>query len=220
MPLLKICGTTSTVDAQLAADLGADYLGIIVEHPPSPRSVGLGQAVEIRSAVACPVVAVTVNQSLTRLLEIWDELRPAALQLHGDESPNLIAQLKERDVTVWSVLHGDNVPAQAQHATEAGVDAILVDARDTAGGETIYGGTGLHSDWEMARTLVEQGYRVILAGGLTPENVAAAIHAVNPWMVDVVSGVEASKGVKDAGKLRAFAKAVQAARRLKPRQEG
>jgi phosphoribosylanthranilate isomerase len=85
-----------------------------------------------------------------------------------------------------------------------------VDSRHARGQATIYGGTGHLADWHAAATLVEQGHRVILAGGLTPDNVAQALERVGPWMVDIVSGVEARKGVKDAAKVRAF---IESARR-------
>ena len=204
--LVKICGTTSVADGLLAQDEGANYIGLILEHPPSPRSVELPVAQSIRSAISRPLVAVTVNLSVPRLMEIWNGLRPAALQLHGDESASTVRELKERGATVWKVLDGESerVLCQASAMAAAGADALLIDARARADGETIYGGTGSLADWSTARALVEQGYRVILAGGLHPENVAEAIASVRPWMVDVVSGVESSKGVKDPAKLQAF----------------
>ena len=90
--------------------------------------------------------------------------------------------------------------------TEAGAQALVVDAREIGANGTIYGGTGHVADWSAARLLVDEGLRVILAGGLTPANVARAIETVNPWGVDVVSGVEVEtrKGAKDAGKVREF----------------
>lgn len=209
--LVKICGTTSAHDAELTALAGADYLGIIVEHPPSPRCVSLDDAICIRDAVDTPVVAVTVNLPLERLLHIHDVLRPYALQLHGDESPALVRELKARGVTVWAVVAGDAsiVRQRAAELWEAGADAILVDARITSASGTIYGGTGHTSDWQVARELVESDMRVVLAGGLNPENVADAIQTVQPWIVDVISGVEANKGVKDAHKVEQFILAAQ-----------
>ncbi len=209
--LIKICGNTTVADVQLAARLGADYVGIIVEHAPSPRNIDLEQAAEIRRAVDIRLVAVTVNLPLARLLHIHDELRPAALQLHGDETPELVSQLKSHKITVWAVATGaaDHVPQRAHVLNEAGADAILIDARHIASSGTIYGGTGQLSDWETARELVEGGVRVILAGGLDPHNVGPAVRAVRPWMVDVVSGVEAGKGIKDAGKVQEFIEAAR-----------
>jgi phosphoribosylanthranilate isomerase len=209
--LIKICGTTSLEDARMAAHAGADFVGVIVEHAPSPRNVALDLAGRIGAAVAVPLVAVTVNLSLDRLLHIHEVLRPAVLQLHGDETPQLVRRITARGLRVWAVAAGE-VTAVRQRAldlTEAGAEAILVDARATSAGGTVYGGTGRRSDWESARALVEAGGRVILAGGLTPQNVAPAVRAVRPWMVDVVSGVEARPGAKDPCKVHRFIEAVR-----------
>ncbi|MBV9866931.1 MAG: phosphoribosylanthranilate isomerase [Abitibacteriaceae bacterium] len=204
--LIKICGNTSVEDALMAERAGANYLGVIVEHAPSPRQVDLAQAQRIRAAVSLPVVAVTVNLPLERLLHIHEVMQPAAFQLHGDESPELVRQLKTHGITVWGVASGDTafVRQRALDLSEAGADVIQVDARHESANGTIYGGTGQISDWQLARELVERGLRINLAGGLTPENVAEAINTVQPWMVDVVSGVEARKGVKDGEKVRKF----------------
>jgi phosphoribosylanthranilate isomerase len=205
--LVKICGNTSVADAQMAARAGADYLGVIVEHQPSPRSTSLERAREIRAATACPIVAVTVNLTLDRLLHIADVLQPAALQLHGDERAEMVRQLKSHGLTVWAACAGEAqaLRRRALEMTEAGASAILMDARATGeSGGIVYGGTGHLGDWQTARALMEDGLHVILAGGLNPTNVAEAIDAVQPWMVDVVSGVEASKGIKDPLKVRRF----------------
>ncbi len=211
---LKICGTTSLADAKTSA--GADALGVIVRHAASPRHVDDETARAMSQDVAGVIVVVSVNQSLQALEQIARDLRPLALQLHGDESPQLVRELVARGFTVWKALSGDAVTltAQARVYTEAGASALVVDARETKNGGTIYGGTGHTADWDAARALVDEGYRVILAGGLTPENVARAIESVRPWGVDVVSGVEARKGVKDAEKVRAWIEAARAAANL------
>jgi phosphoribosylanthranilate isomerase len=211
-PLIKICGTTSPRDAQWAAQAGADYLGIVVEHPPSPRSLPLEEAVAVAAATTLPVVAVTVNLPLQRLLRIHRVLRPAALQLHGDETAELVRALRAVGITVWGVAGGTSATARrrATELVDAGATAIVVDARAVHAGATIYGGTGETADWSVARELAEAGRRVILAGGLTPRNVAQAIAEAQPWMVDVVSGVETAKGRKDETKIRAFVAAARA----------
>ncbi|HEX8834835.1 MAG TPA: phosphoribosylanthranilate isomerase [Abditibacteriaceae bacterium] len=208
--LVKICGTTTLADALLARDAVADYLGAIVEYPPSPRHISVEDAREI-FRLELPVVAVTVNQTLDTLLRIARELQPAALQLHGDESPELVRALKAEGLTVWAACSGEPeaVRKRALVMTAAGADAVLLDARAVSNGEIIYGGTGHRADWNLARELVEEGLRVILAGGLNPESVADAIDFVRPWMVDVASGVEARKGVKDAAKVTQFIKNVR-----------
>ena len=203
---LKICGTTSLADAQLSARAGADALGVIVNHPASPRHVEIETARAIAACVQVPVVAVSVNQSLESLEEIARALRPLALQLHGDESPDLVRALVGRGCTVWKAIAGASLLNDAQIYTDAGASALVVDAREIGASGTIYGGTGHLADWSAARALVDAGFRVILAGGLTPANVTRAIEIVNPWGVDVVSGVEARKGIKDAVKVSEFAR--------------
>ncbi|HEX8464937.1 MAG TPA: phosphoribosylanthranilate isomerase [Abditibacterium sp.] len=202
----KICGTTSLGDAQLAREAGADFLGVILHHPASPRHVSLEVARQISDSVSLSVVALGVNQSLETWLHIAEALRPVALQLHGDEAPELVAALAARGFSVWKAIAGDEnaLLAQARLFSQAGAKAIVVDAREIAPGGTIYGGTGHLADWNGARRLVELGFRVVLAGGLDPDNVARAVETVQPWGVDVVSGVEASKGRKDAAKVRDF----------------
>ncbi len=202
--LVKICGTTSISDALLTQDAGADYLGVIL-HPPSPRNIDLATAKAIRDAVAIPVVAITVNLSLEQLLEINRELAPAVLQLHGDEPLPLVEALVKQGLRVWAAVGGEQARERANDMLKAGVEAVLVDARaKTKTGDTIYGGTGKRSDWDLARELREAGARVILSGGLSPDNVAEAIETVQPWLVDTVSGVESEPGVKDVEKLRQF----------------
>lgn len=210
--LIKICGTTSPTDAKLAQEAGADFLGVILEHPASPRSVSLETAREIGAAVSLPLVAVTVNLPLARLLEIHEVLRPHALQLHGDETPELAGELVAHHIRVWAVVAGekDTIYQRAAQLQNAGADAILVDARDTSQGATIYGGTGHQADWNVAPKLAQIGVRLILAGGLDAQNVDAAIKKVRPVMVDCVSGVEAQKGRKDPQKVRDFVAAVRA----------
>ena len=209
-PQIKICGTTSIEDALLAQDSGADFLGIVVEHAPSPRSVFLSKAQEIAQSVTIPIVIVTVNRDKTWLSEAQQLLNAHALQLHGDESPDLVRELKAQNIEVWTAISGNDAHDRARQMLDAGSDSLLIDARSHNQNGVIYGGTGLRGDWELARELVLSGARMILAGGLDAENVRAAIDFVRPWMIDVVSGVEKSKGVKDAAKVRAFVDAVKA----------
>ncbi len=207
MPVqVKICGTTSPRDARLSHEAGADFLGVILHHPRSPRHISLQMAREIKAATSTPLVAVSVNQPFEVLLEIVEILRPHALQLHGDESPQLVEQLSARGLRVWKAISGDKnaLFSQADAFRDAGAQAILVDAREESPQGVIYGGTGKSADWNAARHLVESGFRVILAGGLTPDNIARAIETVRPWGVDVISGVEAEKGIKNEAKVLEF----------------
>ena len=208
-PQIKICGTTSVEDAILSQNAGADFLGTIVEHAPSPRNVSLAQAQRIAAAVAIPIVVVTVNRDLNWLIETAQLLSAHALQLHGDETPDLVRQLKAQNLEVWTAISGNDAHNRAHQMLDAGSDALLIDARVNHQSGVTYGGTGLRSDWNLAHELVLNGARVILAGGLDAENVREAIDFVRPWMVDVISGVERSKGVKDVEKVRAFVAAVK-----------
>ena len=204
MTLVKICGTTSLEDAQLAVRSGADYLGFIVDYPPSPRHISRAHAAKIKRDLkecAAGFVAVTVNLSLDELRRLHDELRPDILQLHGDETPELVSDLKSEGYQIWAAVHNLE---RALLMHQAGADAILIDARATTSEGTIYGGSGQRSDWILARELSNQGIRLILAGGLDAQNVGLAIEQVRPWMVDVISGVEARKGVKDPEKIAQF----------------
>lgn len=218
---LKICGTTTLADAQISACAGANALGVIVRHASSPRHVETEAARAIAGGVAAsgvsvPVVAVSVNQTLEELEQIALELNPLALQLHGDETPELVRELVARGHVVWKALSGDaaTLTQQARIYTDAGAAALVIDAREISSSGTVYGGTGHLADWNAARVLVDEGFRIILAGGLTPDNVACAIEIVRPWGVDVVSGVEARKGVKDEAKIKRFVSAARGAANL------
>ena len=200
---VKICGNTNRDDVLAAARAGADFVGVIVDFPPSPRNVTLAIARDLRAAAREANVAfvlLSVNLPIEHLRHLREELRPDILQLHGDETPEFVAELKRDEGTIWTAVL-DATRAAALLA--AGADAVLVDARAVSDSGTVYGGTGQTSDWSLARELVASGARAILAGGLTPENVAEAVESVRPWAVDAVSGVEASKGVKDHAKIKA-----------------
>jgi phosphoribosylanthranilate isomerase len=201
-PLIKICANTSETDLQLAADAGADFAGMIVNFLPSPRHVPLEKARQMKSPL--PLIAVTVNLSLEELLKIHRTLNPYAMQLHGDETADIIRELSQHNIRVWKAVSGADAWGMAQTAIAAGAEAVLVDSRAQSHDQTIYGGTGLRSDWELAKELIAAGHKVILAGGLEPENVSQASQEVQPWMLDVVSGVEQRPGVKDAEKVKAF----------------
>lgn len=213
---LKICGTASLADAELSARARPDALGVIVRHAASPRHVEDATARAIARAVDVPIVAVSVNQGLEALEQIAAELEPLALQLHGDEAPDLVRELTARGHTVWKAISGDATTLRraARVHTEAGAAALIVDTREVNAGGVVYGGTGQLADWTTARALVDAGFRILLAGGLTPDNVARALEIVRPWGVDAVSGVEARKGVKDAAKVEAFASAARDAANL------
>jgi phosphoribosylanthranilate isomerase len=206
MVKVKICGTTSVEDARQAYQAGADFFGVILNHPPSPRNAEAALIREMMRAVAIPLVLLTVNQTPATLRRLVQKYQPYCLQLHGDESPEFVRDLVMDGNRVWKAIHGnENELLESAEAYQvAGAEAVLVDAREKVGDKILFGGTGKIADWSAAKKLVDEGHRVILAGGLNPDNVAKAIETVNPWALDVVSGVESVKGRKDSQKVRDF----------------
>lgn len=216
MTWIKICATTNLDDACASVDLGAHALGFILTE--SPRQVTVRAAAEIIAELPAAVekVGVVVNQTPRALAELANQLGLTGLQLHGDESPaqlpeyrrllplrKIIKTLKARELLAAPHTLDDYLRMRDS------IDTILLDS----GSPIARGGTGQTFDWNAARPLVErikQFLPVIIAGGLTPGNVAKAIRLFDPCGVDVVSGVELSPGRKDPSKLRDFIAAVHA----------
>ncbi len=208
---VKICGLTRVEDALVAVDAGADLIGMIF-YPPSPRHVSLTRArtmVRAVRATGVPVriVGVTVNAPKWLLHALLEEVGVDWVQCHGDEPPDRVAALRGRGFKAVRLTKAtleesaaflDIGPADGPH--------LLVDAAVPGA----YGGTGHRADWKAAALLARQG-PILLAGGLTPENVMAAIRQVRPWGVDVSSGVELRPGQKDPARVRAFIARVRAA---------
>ncbi|MFM7124688.1 MAG: phosphoribosylanthranilate isomerase [Actinomycetes bacterium] len=190
---IKICGITNEQDALLAVALGADALGFV--FAPSPRQISPALAREIVKRLPPETVTVGVfrNESPTRMIEIVNEARLQGAQLHGQESPAMTAEVAA-DVrfVIKAVVAGSQDAAQANDFAS---DAILVDG--------LHPGSGTAYDWELLRD-IPTNIRLMLSGGLTPDNVAAGIAQVRPWGVDVSSGVEKAPGMKDAVKMRHF----------------
>lgn len=204
MTRAKICGITTIEDGLMAARQGADALGLVF-YPPSPRHVSVTQAAAI--AVALPpfvtTVGLFVNPEVSEVEAVLRELRLDMLQFHGDETPEFCASFGVPWLKAVRVKPGvDLVQCAIRYRDARG---LLLDAF-VAGTP---GGTGQSFDWE----LIPAGLPlpVILSGGLDPDNVRAAIEQVKPWAVDVSSGVEASKGIKDAAKIAAFMRGVHSA---------
>jgi phosphoribosylanthranilate isomerase len=202
---IKICGITSPSDALFALSAGADALGLNFV-PSSKRVIDVATAAQIVDALGdqIEIVAVVANRSLWEL----DELRAATgirwLQLHGEESPAELAALLPHAYTAVAIASADDVLRARAYSGER----LLVDAK--VSGEL--GGTGQRFDWSLAKAL-SADRRLLLAGGLTPENVSAALAALQPFGVDVASGVElpGNPRAKDPARLRAFVDAVRAA---------
>lgn len=206
MVKVKVCGITRLEDALAAVAAGADTLGFNF-YAPSPRYLAPVEARRIISelppAVLC--VGVFVNEdSAATVARMASESGVAAVQLHGDESPEYCAELSERRVIKALRVGRDFAP---EEATRYRAESILLDAFSASA----RGGTGETFDWELARRTRESVAQLYLAGGLTVENVCDAIAAVRPYAVDVCSGVELAPGRKDAVRMRAFVSAVRAA---------
>jgi phosphoribosylanthranilate isomerase len=203
MVRIKICGITNLEDARLAADLGAHALGFIF-YPKSPRSVRPDAAREIIRNL--PPLVMTVGVFVDEEAEVVRGIAETAgldwVQLHGQESPEYCCELKHRVIKGFRIQDSSSLALLPQY--QGAVQAMLLDTYKAG----TAGGTGEAFDWELARQAGELG-PIILAGGLTPGNVAQAIHAAKPAAVDVASGVEAAPGKKDREKLREFFKAVK-----------
>ena len=197
---VKICGITRTQDARAAAEAGADAIGLVF-YPSSPRYLSVERAVEIRDALPpfLQTVALFVNADAAQVAQVIGRVHPAMLQFHGDETPEFCAQFGLPYVKACRVKPG--VDALAYLRPYARAAAWLVDSFVPE-----YGGVGESFDWSLIpAALPEAGARpLIVSGGLERGNVARAIRAVRPWGVDVSSGVESAKGIKDAAKMAAF----------------
>jgi phosphoribosylanthranilate isomerase len=210
---VKICGTTNLEDAQLAVEAGADALGFVFAK--SPRQVTAERAGEIISGLGKDVekIGVFVDADFDEIVSTVRTAGLTGVQIHGDIDGGLAARLRERfaaGLKILQVLHfgagEDALDGRLNALRRSGaVDGVLVDSR-TAQAQ---GGTGVSYDWQAARrSFLEAAaqLRMVVAGGLTPENVREAIATLRPWGVDVVSGVEAAPGRKDPEKVRAFVK--------------
>ncbi len=193
---VKICGITRSADGVAAAQAGADAIGLVF-YPKSPRYLSAERAIEIRDALPpfVQTVALFVNADAAQISQVMGRVKPAMLQFHGDETPEFCGQFGVPFVKACRIRPGVDALQYLQPFSRAA--AWLVDSFVPE-----YGGVGESFDW----SLVPRGLArpLILSGGLDQKNVARAIQAVHPWGVDVSSGVESAKGIKDAGKMTAF----------------
>lgn len=216
---IKICGITNLDDARVAALAGADLLGFIF-YEPSPRYVtpeAAGAMVQALGAgTGRPLyVGVFVNTPPETVAQVLDFCGLDAAQLHGDEPPEWVSQCQGRAYKALrpqNETEADSLLARYRPpVTAANLPALLLDAYHP----TLYGGTGHVADWSMAARIARR-YPLLLAGSLTPANVAQAVRAVRPWGIDASSGVEAEKGKKDHDKVRALIAAVRSVKRDQP----
>jgi len=203
MTKIKICGIKTLRNALIAIDAGADYLGFNF-YPKSPRFVDKETCAQITSVLKrehpnVKLVGVFVNSPVEEIKTILNICSLDLAQLHGDESPETFSKLAPRAFKAFRGMPDEEIELYAR----SDAPSFLVDA--TVSGS--YGGTGTTSDWSAAAKLAIR-YPLFLAGGLKPENVAEAVRQVNPWGVDIASGVESSPGKKDVGKMHAFIQVV------------
>ena len=206
MPQIKVCGLTRAENALECIEFGAHAIGCVF-YPKSPRYLTDNQAREICMAVSSKAVAVGVfvNDSFSFIMKKVRRCFLDAVQLHGQESPELVCRLRRENLMVIKTLFFSSRPT-FENASDYDPSAFLVEC----GSGMLPGGNATSWNWENARSLAQKR-AVILAGGLTPENVTTAISQSDPDAVDVSSGVEFSPGVKDTGKVKAFIQAVSKA---------
>lgn len=209
---IKICGLTRIEDIHAAVQAGADAIGLVM-YPKSLRAVSLEQARQLRAAVPAFVNVVTlfVNASRHEVQEAIDLVQPDLLQFHGDESPQYCESFNHRYLRAFRVgAPGLDTPNGLLQAcrTYRSASAWLFDSYSDA-----YGGSGLALDASLLQSVqdAEDTRSVILAGGLTPQTVAGSIRAMQPYAVDVSSGVETAPGIKSSQKIQQFMAAVRAA---------
>jgi phosphoribosylanthranilate isomerase len=200
MTKIKICGIKTVDDAMAAMEAGADLIGFNF-YSKSPRYIDVGICRDIMFVMRryghVQYAGVFVNAPVEQIHATMDTCGLALAQLHGDETLDMLNAL---DGKAFKAFRGDVNP----QLIVKGNPAFLIDAavKDS------YGGTGMKADWSAAAELAKK-YQFLLAGGLTPENVADAVRQVSPWGVDVASGVESEPGKKDAARMSAFVKAVR-----------
>lgn len=199
MTKIKICGIKTVDDAFAAMEAGSDLIGFNF-YPKSPRYIDVGICRDIMFVMRryghVQYVGVFVNAPVEQILATMDTCGLVLAQLHGDETPDMLNALEGK---AFKAFRGEVNP----QLIVKGEPAFLIDAavKDS------YGGTGMKADWSAAAELAKK-HQFLLAGGLTPQNVADAVKQVKPWGVDVASGVESEPGRKDAAKMKAFVKAV------------
>jgi phosphoribosylanthranilate isomerase len=204
---VKICGITSEEDLKMVCNMGADAVGFVVRVPSSPRNLTLERAEKLIRLVPIFVksVVVVVPKDI-EVSAVYERLKPDAIQIHGEETPN--AEILREKLHSTSLIRA--VSVKSKEIVDDAIkesklfDAVLLDS--CLHGK--YGGTGMVHDWELSKHVREAIHPkpLILAGGLNPENVKKAIQTVKPYAVDVSTGVESKLGVKDPKKVEAFIK--------------
>lgn len=195
--LVKICGLTNLEDTLAAIDLGADFLGFNF-YPQSPRYLSYEKAKKIFEEIPPNIfkVGVFVNEEYENVIDIAQLLELDYLQFHGDESPEFCNQMGH---PWWKAIRLEN-ESDIEKISQYESEWVLIDAHV----QGQYGGTGQKPDWELVKRVKNLGKKIFLAGGLNPENIQLAIATVQPYAVDVASGVESKPGKKDLKKMEDF----------------
>jgi phosphoribosylanthranilate isomerase len=193
---VKVCGITRTEDALAAAQAGADAIGLVF-YPPSPRFLSVERARAIREALPPFVqsVALFVNADAAQVAQVIGRVHPAMLQFHGEETPEFCAQFGLPYIKACRVGKGVDLLEYLRPFSSAA--GWLLDAHVEE-----YGGVGASFDWALVPERLARP--LVLSGGLTPDSVGAAVRRIRPWAVDVSSGVESAKGIKDAARMASF----------------
>lgn len=212
---VKMCGTTSVRDARMASDGGADFLGVLVNVPYSERSNTLKEAIAIAEASEIPVVTLLSGMDVAKIINVAETIKPFAVHLLGKMPSQEIIRLKERlSCQVWTTIYLpagssnveiDKLKEQMREYERIGADLIVIDTMSVAADGSVerYGGTGKTGDWDVAKELlISVETPVFLAGGINPGNVKEAIRKVEPYGVDLASGVESSRCHRDPEKVK------------------
>ncbi|MBC7323735.1 MAG: phosphoribosylanthranilate isomerase [Moorella sp. (in: Bacteria)] len=206
MVRIKICGIRNYEEARLVLDAGVDTLGFVFARSPRQVHPEIARGIITKLPPFTTAVGVFVNEPRYSLMEIASFCRLDVLQLHGEEPPQYCHGLSQRLIKAFRVRDAGFIQAMDSYPD---VHGFLLDAYDPE----VAGGSGRTFNWELARHAAASGRPIILAGGLTPENVGAAIRTVRPYAVDVASGVE-TNGRKDPARIAAFLQAVKEAEKL------
>ncbi len=222
---VKICGTTSVEDARMAIDAGADYLGVLVNVPISERSLTVEQAKTIVESSEIPVLILLYGLNTNDIISITNIIKPYGIHLLGQTDLDMVKELKAKlSCRIWLTVY---LPAKGQGEVDVssikalmknyenfGADAIVIDTVKIVHDSGIkrYGGTGAVADWDIAKELIGTvNIPVFLAGGINPDNVKEALKKVDPYGVDLASGVEKVKCKRDPEKVKKLMQAVMEA---------